>query len=300
MGVPPPGGQRAFVDGIDLGAEEAGRALWRGEVVLGGGDVDAVGIGAEQRLVTDAQHAVGVRRVDRVDGVRPERIARLADRQERVGASGQVSGGGIDVGLQHRVEPVAGVRVEVALRVAEEWPELAGAGVERRRHAVEHVQAQGWGRVLVLLGVEQADREVDLLPEEGGRPERPTAQPLVGRLDLEALREHLVADVQTLEPGLHLVGGDPLPGDRRRLQRRGRLAQRALGVAPLLERRELLRGGQVAQRRPILRGLGCGSRLADIHGAELLDRPGGPGRLRRDGHTEREHGSTGASHERAT
>ena len=46
----------------------------------------------------------------------------------------------------------------------------------------------------------------------------------LGAFDLEALREHGVTNVQTLEPALHLVGSDPLSSDGRWLQRRGRLA----------------------------------------------------------------------------
>src|SRR4051812_4846132 len=136
------------------------------------------------------------------------------------------------------MEPAAGVRVEVALRVAEERPVLAGVEVKGRRQAVEHVQTQPGRRVLILLGVKQADREVDLLPEEGRAAERPTAQALVWRLDLEALREHGVTNVQTLEPALHLVGSDRLSGDRRRLQHRGRLSGGAPPtLAPPLRRR---------------------------------------------------------------
>ena len=228
----------------------------------------------------------------------PSGSRRRADRQERVGASGQVPGGGIDVRLQHRVEPAAGIRVEVALRVAEERSELAGVGVERRRHAVEHVQAERRRRVLVLLRVEQADRQVDLLPEEGRGAEPPAAQALVRRLNLEALREHGVADVQALEPGLHLVGGDLLPGDARRLQRRGALARadsspkrRSSSAANCCGR------GQIAVCRPVRRVFGGGSGLADIHGAELLDRDGGPGGVRRDGHPERQRGGAGGGYE---
>src|SRR4051794_5986677 len=295
-----PGCQRELVDGIDLGAEEPWRPLRRREIVFGCGEVQTVRIRAEQRLVTDAQHAAGVRRVDRVDGVGPQRIARLADREERVGPSRQIAHGGIDIGLEDRMEPVACVGVEVALGVAEEWPEPAGLEVDRRRQAIEHVESEPRGRVLALLCVEQADREVDFFPEERRGAERPTAQALVRWLDLEALREHGVPDVQSLEPALHLVGDNSLSGDRRRLQSRARTVFGGLAIASLLERRELLRRRQIAQRRPIRRVLGSGSRVAEIDDAELLDTDGGPGGVRLHGHAERQRGSGGGNHGHAT
>ena len=230
-----------------------------------------------------------MRGVDRVDGVRPQRIGRRAYRQQRVGASGQVPGRGVDVGLQHRVEPAAGVRVEVALRVAQERPELAAVGVERGPDAVQHVQAEPRRRVLVLLRVEQANCQVDLLPKEGRGPEPSTAEALVRGLNLKALREDGVADVQALEPGIDLVGDDLLPGDARRLECGSALAEGGLlAEAPLLEPGKLLGRGQIAVGRPVLRRLGGGSGLAHIHGAELLDRDGVSGGVRRVGHPERQ------------
>jgi hypothetical protein len=46
--------------------------------------------------------------------------------------------------------------------------------------------------------------------------------------------------------------------------------------------------------------LGGGSGLADIHGAELLDRDGVSGGVRRNGHPERQRGGAGGGYEGAT
>ncbi len=215
-----PGGELGLRQRIDLRAAEAVAA----PRVCVGGQVDAVRISSDVRVVAQVRAGIGttgvgavVGHIDPVDVPRPGRVGRRTDRQVKVVDGRERTRRRHDLEREHDEEEALRRRVVDARRVGDELAADAGRSVDRGRVAVERVQVDGVvhvaresaddiGRGVVRKlrlsrGVEDVQDVVDGLDHVAVAD----AQRLVRRLDRElvaAARIALLVVVETLEPGV--------------------------------------------------------------------------------------------------